>query len=136
MRLKYVKLNIKLLESLADQSKDSRLKVGALLLKDGRVVSTGYNGQLSGEPHSPVMQNSHDISTIHAEMNIICFCAKNNISTNNTTLFVTHTPCQICTKLLIQAGIKEVFYLHRYREDENPFMNKIKMTKLEKSELI
>jgi dCMP deaminase len=76
------------------------------------------------------MQDGHDISTIHAEQNAICNAAKNGISLKGCSAFVTHSPCQACTKLLIMCGIEKVFYLEPYRMEENPFKHKIPMEEI------
>ena len=110
-----------IVKAIADCSKDSRLKVGALILKDNRIIATGYNGQPSGWSHEPVMVEGHDVSTIHAEQNCIALCAKNGISLECCEVLVTHFPCHVCTKLLYQAGIRCVYYLEDYRNDDNPF---------------
>lgn len=127
-------LYLDICRKLAESSKDTRLKVGALLLRDDRIVATGYNGQLSGAPHEPVMINGHDISTVHAEMNILAFCAKNGIPTAGCDMIVTHIPCQICTKLLVSAGIDTVYYIEDYRNDENPFLQYLKLIKVSNDE--
>lgn len=120
--MKHKELYTEIVKMLAQSSKDPRLKVGAILLKDGRIVATGYNGQLRGHPHKPLMIGGHDISTVHAEMNVISFCSKNGISTDGCEMITTHSPCQICTKLIVQAGIKKVYYIEPYRIEENPFI--------------
>jgi dCMP deaminase len=78
------------------------------------------------------MVGGHDISTVHAEMNIITFAAKQGISTKGCDVVITHSPCQVCTKLLIQSGIKKIYYLEPYRINENPFLHLIKMEWLKK----
>ena len=97
-----------------------RSKVGAVLVKDGRILATGFNGT----PHSCSNQ-CEDIlpdgtlvtkpNVVHAEANIISFAAKHGISTLDTDLFVTLSPCYTCSLLIIQAGIKNVYFLEQYR---------------------
>ncbi len=130
MKIKYKKLYAEIVEMLAKFSTDKKLKVGGLLLKEGRIVSTGYNGQPNKIPHKEIIQNSHDISTLHAEMNCLVFAAKHGISVNNCEIFVSHFPCVYCTKLLYQAGIKKIYYINDYRNDDNPFKNLIKIEKI------
>jgi dCMP deaminase len=134
--MKHLDLYKDVVKLLANASKDKRLKVGAILLKDGRIVATGYNGQIRGQPHDPIMQDGHDISTVHSEMNIIAFCSKQGISTNDCMMLTTHSPCQICTKLMIQAGIKKVYYIEPYRIDENPFLKLIEHEQVEDGKTI
>ena len=95
--------------------------MGALILKDNRIIATGYNGQPSGWSHEPVIKEGHDVSTIHAEQNCIALCAKNGVSLKGCEILVTHFPCHVCTKLLLQAGIQKIWYLEDYRNEDNPF---------------
>lgn len=98
-----------------------RKQVGAVLAVDSRPVSIGYGGAPSGFPHcSP---DICDLSkpctrTIHAEANAIAFAARKGIVTENATLYCTLAPCLDCAKLLINAGVKNVFYLETYRSRE------------------
>lgn len=129
--VKHLKLYSELLDILKESSKDTRLKVGAILLKDKRIVATGYNGQVSGQPHEPIIVHGHDISTIHGEQNILCFCAKHGISTDGCEIVITHSPCQVCTKMLIQAGIVKIWYKNKYKYEENPFFDLIEHEQIE-----
>lgn len=106
---------------LAERSTCNRGQVGALLVKDNRVVSTGYVGAPSGEPHCleagcELGLDGGCIRTVHAEANTLAYAAKEGISTNGTHLYVTLSPCINCAKLLINAGVKKVFYLKKYRD--------------------
>ncbi|NLW22171.1 MAG: CMP deaminase [Tissierellia bacterium] len=110
-------------EIVASRSTCDRAEVGCLIVNDdNRIVSTGYNGSISGNPHcndvGHVMRDGHCIATIHAEMNALLYCAKEGISVKNCTVYVTHFPCLNCTKALIQAGIKRIYYKHAYRIDD------------------
>ena len=100
----------------AHRSTCQRLRVGAVLAVDSRIVSTGYNGVASGLPHC---QHSDDdgqcLKAVHAEANVIAFAARNGISTEGSTLYVTHSPCLDCAKLLINAGVERVVYAEQYR---------------------
>ena len=107
--------------SAADLSLAKRSKVGAILVKDGRIISTGYNGQPSGFDNCcEELQSDGSYKTkstvIHAEMNAILFCAKHGTATQDTTLYITLSPCSECVKAIIQAGIVEVIYLEPYRD--------------------
>ena len=90
--------------------------------EDNRIVTTGYNGSIKGNPHCDeighTMRDGHCIATIHAEMNALLYCAKEGISVNGCKAYVTHFPCLNCTKSLIQAGIKKIYYKEAYRIDE------------------
>lgn len=94
-----------------------KLSVGCLLVKDNRIISQGYNGYLSGLPHEPILRDSHNIGTIHAEQNAIIDCAKRGVSCNGTTAFITHYPCLNCFKFLQAGGIQEIKYINDYNND-------------------
>lgn len=107
-----------------------RLKVGAVLVKDDRIISVGYNGTPSGRDNDceyVEIANAGkfgQVSTktlvtkpelVHAEMNVIAFAAKNGMSTKDCTMVITHSPCFECSKLIVQAGITNVLYETEYR---------------------
>lgn len=96
-----------------------RLHVGCLLVKDNRIISQGYNGFLSGLPHTSIIVDNHEISTIHAEQNALMDCAKRGVSSNGCTAYITHYPCLNCAKLLYAAGIKHIYYIHDYHNNED-----------------
>lgn len=114
---------------MAARSTCDRLYVGCVLVKNNRVIATGYNGSISGHSHCDevghliVEENGRESCkrTIHAEKNAINMCAKLGISTEGATAYVTHYPCPDCMRELNQAGIKEVvygsFYQHRYENE-------------------
>jgi dCMP deaminase len=100
-----------------------RAKVGAVLVQEGRIVSTGYNGSPSGTPHCIdegciLDKEGSCIRTVHAEVNCICFAAKHGIKTEGSTLYITLSPCLDCAKVIINAGIKEVIYWEEYDHPE------------------
>ena len=99
------------------RSSCNRLHVGCILVKDNRIISQGYNGFLSGHPHKSVILNNHEIATIHAEQNAIIDCAKRGVNCNNSIAYITHFPCLICLKMLIQAGIEKIYYIYDYKND-------------------
>lgn len=126
-------------EMVATRSTCDRAFVGCVLVNsDNRIVSTGYNGSLSGNPSCDeighTMRDGHCIATIHAEMNALLYCAKEGISVKNSKCYVTHFPCLNCTKALLQAGIKEIYYKYDYRIDDYALklmkINKIKVVKM------
>lgn len=102
----------------SERSPCTRLKVGCLLVKDNRIVSQGYNGFLPGFPHKSIIENNHEIATIHAEQNTIIDCAKRGVSCDGCTAYITHYPCFSCTKQLIAAGIKKICYINVYKKDD------------------
>ena len=101
----------------AKRSSCNRLHVGCILVKDNRIISQGYNGFLSGHPHTSIVENDHEISTIHAEQNAVIDCAKRGVSCNNSTAYITHFPCINCIKMLVQAGVKEIYYINDYKNN-------------------
>ncbi|MFM1524149.1 MULTISPECIES: deoxycytidylate deaminase [Helcococcus] len=123
MRTSWEEYFMHIADSISERGTCDRAYVGCVLVnKDNRIVSTGYNGSISGNPQCDevghVMRDDHCIATIHAEMNALLYCAKEGISVKNTTCYVTHFPCLNCTKSLIQSGIIKIYYRHGYRMDE------------------
>lgn len=102
----------------AKRSPCSRLKVGCVLVKDNRIISQGYNGWITGHPHTSVIQNDHEIATIHAEQNAIIDCAKRGVNCDGSDAYVTHYPCVNCVKFMVQAGVKRVYYVNDYKNDK------------------
>lgn len=93
-----------------------RRKVGALIVKDKMIISDGYNGTPSGFDN--VCEDPSDVTypyVLHAEANAITKVARSNNSSENSTLYVTASPCLECAKLIIQAGIKRVVFSDLYR---------------------
>ncbi len=107
-----------IVQSTSKRSPCSRLQVGCLLVKDNRIISQGYNGFLPGCIHKSVMRDNHEQSTIHAEQNALCDCAKRGTSCNDSIAYITHYPCIICTRMLLAGGIKEIKYINNYNNDE------------------
>lgn len=112
-----------LAQTVANRGTCDRAYVGCVLVnQDHRIVSTGYNGSVAGNPHCDeighTMRDGHCIATIHAEMNALLYCAKMGIPVNGCTCYVTHFPCLNCAKSLIQAGISKIYYHIGYRIDE------------------
>jgi len=101
-----------------ERSSCHRLQVGCLLVKDNRIISQGYNGFLPGCPHKSIVRDNHEQSTVHAEQNAICDCAKRGVNCNGSIAYITHYPCIICCKLLLASGIKEIKYIEDYKNDE------------------
>jgi dCMP deaminase len=106
---------------LALRSTCPRLSVGALIVRDNRVIAGGYNGSVSGDVHcldeGCYLVDNHCLRTIHAEMNAIIQCAKFGVQTEDAEIYVTHFPCIHCTKQILQAGIKKIYFLSDYHND-------------------
>ena len=94
-----------------------RLKVGCLLVKDNRIISQGYNGFLPGCPHTSIVRDNHEQATLHAEQNALMDCAKRGVSCKDATVYITHYPCIICTRLLLAGEIEEIKYINDYKND-------------------
>jgi dCMP deaminase len=107
-----------LIKLTSKRSSCHKKSVGAALVRDNRVIATGYNGVLPKEKHSMGLDVNGVTHTVHAEVNIIAFCAKNGISTEGTTLYTTLSPCEKCAEIIIQSGIKQVLYIEEYRDDK------------------
>ena len=107
---------------LSSRSTCTRLSVGAVLVRDKRIIAGGYNGAVSGDDHcideGCYLRDGHCVRTIHAEMNAILQCARFGMSTDGASLYVTDFPCLQCTKSLLQAGIKEINYIRNYHNDD------------------
>ena len=107
-------------KEVSNASYCKRAKVGAILVKDDNIISFGYNGTPAGFENVCECENE-DITrkeVLHAESNAITKCSKSCYSSLNSTLYITLSPCFECSKLIIQAGIKEVIYLEEYRHTE------------------
>jgi dCMP deaminase len=101
---------------MSNRSTCSRLHVGAIVARDYRIISTGYNGVSIGEPHCNHMQSDTKCTdAVHAEANAIIFAAKHGVSTMGADLYVTHAPCHDCAKLIVNAGLMRVYYKTPYR---------------------
>ena len=98
------------------------LSVGAILVRDKRVIAGGYNGAVSGDDHcidvGCYVVDGHCLRTIHAEMNAVLQCSKFGIPTDGAEIYVTDFPCLQCTKSLLQAGIKRIYYMRNYHNDD------------------
>ncbi|MCF8225234.1 MAG: dCMP deaminase family protein [Bacteroidales bacterium] len=100
----------------ATNSYCKRRQVGALLVKDKMIISDGYNGTPSGFENECEDQNdSTKAYVLHAEANAITKVAKSNNSSEGSTLYITTSPCMECAKLIIQAGIRRVVFVEKYR---------------------
>ncbi len=123
---------MKTAETFAELSHARRLHVGAIVVKDDRIISIGYNGMPAGwdnncedesvEPYAGFEGSIHRIvlktkpEVLHAETNAIAKLAKSNESGLGATMFITHAPCLDCAKLIYQSGIGSVLYRDAYRD--------------------
>jgi dCMP deaminase len=127
MKEKFVNAYMDVAERFAELSSARRLHVGAIVVKDDRIISIGYNGMPAGWDNNceDVIQHSDDTVTLkskpevlHAETNAIAKLAKSTESGDRAVLFVTHMPCLDCAKLIFQSGIRSVFYRDSYRNSD------------------
>jgi dCMP deaminase len=118
MKQKYIDAHIRVAEVYASLSTAKRLQVGAIVVKDNRVISIGYNGMPSGWDNNCEDENfKTKPEVLHAETNAIAKLARSNETGLNATMFITHAPCLDCAKLIYQSGISNVYYRNAYREN-------------------
>jgi dCMP deaminase len=110
---------LQIAEVVSDRGTCDRRKVGVVLVKDNRIVATGYNGSIVGEAHCDevghLMEDGHCIRTVHAEMNAVAQAAKYGISLDGSVAFITDFPCWNCFKVLVNAGVTSIYYAKNYR---------------------
>ena len=104
----------------ATRSTCDRKHVGAVIVRDKAILSTGYNGSIRGMPHCDdvghMMENDHCIATVHAEANAIIQAARNGVAINAADIYVTASPCWHCFQLIVNSGIKRIVFLEFYRD--------------------
>lgn len=114
-----------LASNLAERSHCVKIKVGAVLTKDTRIVSLGYNGPPAGthncdlewpEKGCPRDSKGGCSLALHAEQNAIIYASKNNVPLENCSIYVTLAPCLSCARIIFASGIKKVIYLNSYAE--------------------
>ena len=129
MKQKFIDAYIDVAERFAQLSSAKRLQVGAIVVKDDRIISIGYNGMPTGWDNK--CETEHFKSkpeVLHAESNAIAKLAKSSESGLGATMFVTHSPCIECAKLIYQGGISTVYYRNNYRSDDGiNFLTKSKV---------
>jgi dCMP deaminase len=126
MKQKWIDAFMDTAERFAQLSSATRLKVGAVVVKDNRIISIGYNGMPSGwtnECEEIILHSDDTVTTktkdevIHAEANAIIKLARDGERGNGSSLFCTHAPCIHCAKLIHGAGIEHVYFRHEYRDE-------------------
>jgi dCMP deaminase len=128
MKQKWVDAFMDTAERFAQLSSAKRLQVGAVVVKDNRIISIGYNGMPAGwtneceeneyDDNGDVLRNKTKDEVIHAEANAIAKLARDGESGLGTDVFCTHAPCIQCAKIMYGAGVKTVYYRHTYRDDK------------------
>lgn len=108
-------------DQVATRSTCGRKHVGAVIVRDRTILSTGYNGSLRGAPHCDDvghdMDHDHCVRTVHAEANAIAQSAKHGVRIDQAEIYVTASPCLTCFKLVANAGITKVYYKEFYRDE-------------------
>ena len=124
MKSKWVDAYMDTAERFAQLSSAERLKVGACVVKDHRIISIGYNGMPAGWDNTCEENGSTKDEVIHAEANAIIKLARDGERGDGSSLFCTHAPCIECAKLIVGAGISKVYYRDTYRKDKGlQFLN-------------
>jgi len=119
MKEKFVNFYFEIAKQTAKLSYAKRLQVGAVIVKDNNIISFGYNGTPSGFDNVCEDENfKTKPEVIHAEANAITKLAKEGNNSKGSDLFITHAPCTECAKLIIQAGIRRVYWSEQYRSKE------------------
>ncbi len=107
----------------ATRSTCGRKHVGAVIVRDKTILSTGYNGSIRGMPHCDdvghLMQGGHCVATVHAEANAIIQAAKNGVRIEGAEIYTTASPCWDCFKLVVNAGIRTVYFGEFYRDERS-----------------
>ena len=126
MKEKFKRAYMKTAQTFAELSHARRLHVGAIVVKDDRIISIGYNGMPAGWDNDCEDQTYDEDGfhitlktkpeVLHAETNAIAKLAKSNESGMGATMFITHAPCLDCAKLIYQSGISSVLYRNAYRD--------------------
>lgn len=115
---RYDRAYLKMAEEWGRLSHCTRKQVGALIVKNGMIISDGYNGTPSGFPNACEDEEGSTLwYVLHAEANAITKVARSNNSAVNATLYITLSPCRECAKLILQAGIKRVVYTRGYKDE-------------------
>ena len=126
-RISFEDLFVETTKLVAKRSSCVKAQQAALLIKDDRIISFGYNGppagtlnclEDGGEDVCGKDSNGSCFLGVHAEQNAIGYAARNGINTEGCTIYCTMTPCISCAKLVVAAGIKEFYYIDEYRLDD------------------
>lgn len=147
-RLSWHQYFMTITRQVAERSTCKRAKVGAVIVRDKNILATGYNGAPAGMPHcidvgcliyqskTPNGDTEENcFRTIHAEMNAIAQAAKNGASIKDASIYITHTPCIHCLKVLVNTGIKSIYYEIPYKLHTLEEILQITQVQLEKVEL-
>jgi dCMP deaminase len=116
-QLRYDRAYLRLAKSWGQLSYCTRKKVGAIIVKDGVIISDGFNGTPKGfDNYCEDTNGETHWYVLHAEANAILKVAKSTNNCNQSTLYLTHSPCKECSKIVLQAGIIRVVYIEKYKD--------------------
>lgn len=105
-------------ETIASMTTCDRKKVGCVIVKDKRILATGFNGSISNAEHCDdvghMIEDNHCVRTVHAEVNAIAQCAKYGINCNEASIYINTLPCWNCFKTLINSGIIAIYFRDEY----------------------
>ena len=112
---------------ISTQGTCPRLQVGALVVREGRILAIGYNGSPRGDSHCGCIVDSanHCVKAVHAEANVIANAAFSGTPLKDATLYSTHLPCERCFPLLVNAGIQRIFYENEYKNRISTLQHKL-----------
>ena len=114
---RYDKTYLEMAKEWSNLSHCTRKQVGALIVKNGMIISDGYNGTPTGFDNAcEIDDGTTSWSVIHGEANAILKCARHGHSCDGATLYQTHSPCKDCSKLILQSGIKRLVYVIEYKD--------------------
>ncbi len=134
MRISRESMLMQIANIVSERGTCSRAQVGAVIARENRIISTGYNGAPSGMKHCVHHRNDTEKCTraVHAEMNAILFAAKHGLSVDGCDMYTTVSPCpQICIPAIINSGIKRVFYATFYPTVEPKMYEMLKWSEVE-----
>jgi dCMP deaminase len=121
-RCSWDKYFMNIAEQVATRATCNRKHVGAIIVRNRTILSTGYNGSIRGAGHCDdighLMENGHCIRTVHAEVNAVVQAAKNGINIDGAAIYITCNPCWNCFKAIANAGIKTIIYGEFYRDEK------------------
>ncbi|UCE03385.1 MAG: dCMP deaminase family protein [Candidatus Latescibacterota bacterium] len=108
---------------VATRATCDRKRVGAVIVRDKVILSTGYNGSIRGLPHCSdvghMMQEGHCVRTVHAEANAICQAARNGVRIEGADIYTTASPCWSCFRLIANSSLRRVYYGEFYRDQRS-----------------
>jgi len=120
-RISWAAYFMNIAREVATRSTCDRKHVGAVIVRDKTILSTGYNGSIRGLRHCDEagheMENDHCVRTIHAEANAIVQAARNGVRIEGAEIYVTASPCYECFKMIANAGITAIYYGEFYRDE-------------------